>query len=117
MDSLMTQEKMKKGPTFSDEVDEVAEDRTAPVSRPESVHDKEAVDATGRYRGLGTKDDPYVVDWDIGDTEDPYNWPKAKKWPLTMLVSTTHSVVSLQVSSYVRFICLVGCEHVLRLLR
>ena len=48
------------------------------------------------YPGDGTKESPYVVDWDENDTQNPYNWSKRRKWPLTALVnasqnlSTTH---------------------------
>jgi hypothetical protein len=38
------------------------------------------------YTGSGTPDDPYVVDWDLNDPDDPYNWPKAKKWLITAQV-------------------------------
>lgn len=39
------------------------------------------------YLGRGTNDDPYVVDWDLNDPEDPYNWSKPRKWAITMQVS------------------------------
>lgn len=38
------------------------------------------------YAGMGTADDPYVVDWDLNDPEDPYNWPKPKRWAITAQV-------------------------------
>jgi hypothetical protein len=38
------------------------------------------------YTGMGTVDDPYVVDWDLDDPEDPYNWAKPKKWLITAQV-------------------------------
>lgn len=38
------------------------------------------------YLGSGTLTDPYVVDWDLNDPEDPYNWSKTKKWVITMQV-------------------------------
>lgn len=36
-----------------------------------------------RYLGRGTHEDPYVVDWDLNDPEDPYNWASTKKWIIT----------------------------------
>lgn len=33
-----------------------------------------------QYPGRGTKSDPYVVDWDLADVENPYNWTKFHKW-------------------------------------
>lgn len=38
------------------------------------------------YTGSGTAEDPYVVDWDLNDPDDPYNWLKAKKWLITAQV-------------------------------
>ena len=42
-----------------------------------------------KYSGSGTYEDPYVVDWDVGDVENPYNWPKSRKWAITFQVNTT----------------------------
>ena len=36
-----------------------------------------------RYPGTGTRGDPYLVDWDIGDAENPFNWSKTRKWTIT----------------------------------
>lgn len=38
------------------------------------------------YPGSGTAQDPYVVDWDKGDPEDPYNWSPRRKWAITLQV-------------------------------
>ncbi|KAJ8520988.1 hypothetical protein ONZ45_g2264 [Pleurotus djamor] len=54
----------------------------------------------GDYPGSGTADDPYVVDWDLGDPECPYNWTKRKKWTITMQVGLTTFTVSFGSSSY-----------------
>lgn len=40
-----------------------------------------------KYLGRGTHDEPYVVDWDADDVENPYNWPKRRKWAITFQVS------------------------------
>jgi len=51
-----------------------------------------ACNSTGdsRFRtGSGTADDPYVVDWDLDDPDDPYNWPKVKRWIITAQVRPT----------------------------
>lgn len=42
-----------------------------------------------RYPGRGTREDPFVVDWDLGDPENPYNWTKSRKWLITLQVSRT----------------------------
>ncbi|KAF4603947.1 hypothetical protein EYR40_001122 [Pleurotus pulmonarius] len=54
----------------------------------------------GGYTGSGTQDDPYVVDWDLGDPESPYNWTKRKKWIITMQLALCTFTVSFGSSSY-----------------
>jgi hypothetical protein len=46
------------------------------------------------YLGSGSTDDPYVVDWDLNDPEDPYNWSKRRKWLITMQVRLPFSFLS-----------------------
>ncbi|KAH9483779.1 Major facilitator superfamily multidrug transporter mdrA [Psilocybe cubensis] len=52
------------------------------------------------YLGSGTADDPYVVEWDLNDPEDPYNWPKFKKWVITAQLALSTFTVSFSSSSY-----------------
>ncbi|THH15021.1 hypothetical protein EW146_g5400 [Bondarzewia mesenterica] len=54
-----------------------------------------------RYPGAGTRDDPYIVDWDLGDPENPYNWSTKRKWLITSQVSRARIVlVSFSSSAY-----------------
>lgn len=39
------------------------------------------------YPGSGTSEDPYVVDWDLNDPEDPHNWSNLRRWFITAQVS------------------------------
>lgn len=39
-----------------------------------------------KYPGSGTSDCPYVVDWDVGDPGNPYNWSHNRKWLTTLQV-------------------------------
>lgn len=39
-----------------------------------------------RYAGQGTKENPYIVDWDENDPEYPFNWSRMKRWMLTYQV-------------------------------
>lgn len=39
------------------------------------------------YPGSGTVQDPYVVDWVLGDSENPFNWSNRQKWLVTFQVS------------------------------
>lgn len=36
--------------------------------------------------GAGTPNDPFIVDWDLFDPGNPYNWSKVRKWLITMQV-------------------------------
>ena len=40
-----------------------------------------------KYVGSGTHEDPYLVDWDIADPENPYNWSRRRKWAITAQAS------------------------------
>lgn len=44
-----------------------------------------------QYPGKGTIADPYLVDWDLGDPENPYNWSTRRKWLITSQVSSESS--------------------------
>lgn len=44
-----------------------------------------------RYPGTGTRGDPFVVDWDLGDAENPYNWSTRRKWAITSQVRAPSS--------------------------
>ncbi|KAL5531082.1 hypothetical protein ACEPAG_3958 [Sanghuangporus baumii] len=52
------------------------------------------------YPGEGTHESPFLVDWEPGDPENPYNWSKAKKWPLTFVLAAGTLCVSFASSSY-----------------
>ncbi|KAF9562141.1 MFS general substrate transporter [Agrocybe pediades] len=52
------------------------------------------------YLGSGTLQDPYVVDWDLDDPEDPYNWPTVQRWNITAQLALTTFTVSFSSSSY-----------------
>lgn len=40
----------------------------------------------GKYLGRGTREDPFVVVWGEDDPENPFNWPKSRKWLVTIQV-------------------------------
>ena len=58
-----------------------------------------------KYPGLGTREDPFIVDWDVDDPENPYNWSKSKKWLITLQVCQHISVTT---ESCLQETCLVG---------
>lgn len=60
----------------------------------DSCHEK-------KYAGGGTHEDPYVVDWDLGDPENPFNWSKDRKWAITFQVGP-HRVFNIAFTTYRR---------------
>ncbi|EPQ58477.1 MFS general substrate transporter [Gloeophyllum trabeum ATCC 11539] len=53
-----------------------------------------------RYAGAGTRENPYIVDWDRNDPENPYNWPKRRKWLITSQLAISTWTVSFGSSAY-----------------
>ena len=47
------------------------------------------------YKGSGTEDDPYVVEYIENDRRNPLHFPQWKKWMITVLVAVVSSSVSL----------------------
>ena len=60
--------------------------------RPASASASARVESSApRYPGTGTRGDPFVVDWDLGDAENPYNWSTRRKWAITSQVRAPSS--------------------------
>lgn len=39
------------------------------------------------YPGRGIETDPFVVDWQLADIENPYHWSQLRKWTITAQVT------------------------------
>ncbi|KAI1957886.1 MFS siderochrome iron transporter 1 [Ophidiomyces ophidiicola] len=52
------------------------------------------------YDGLGTENDPYIVEWLPNDPRNPLLFSNTKKWFITMLVAMTTLAVALISSAY-----------------
>ncbi|KAG8808115.1 hypothetical protein FRC17_004124 [Serendipita sp. 399] len=66
-----------------------------------TVEEVPVMSTESRYgRGQGTKEDPYIVEWDTDDDEDPYNWPKSRKWLLTYQLAFGAFCATFGSSSY-----------------
>ncbi|KIM80900.1 hypothetical protein PILCRDRAFT_72793 [Piloderma croceum F 1598] len=50
--------------------------------------------------GKGTVNEPYVVDWDLDEPANPYNWTKRRKWTITAQLALSTFTVSFGSSSY-----------------
>ncbi|GBE82449.1 Uncharacterized transporter [Sparassis crispa] len=53
-----------------------------------------------KYAGSGTHEDPYLVEWEAGDPENPYNWRNNRKWLITFQLAMSTWTVSFCSSSY-----------------
>lgn len=54
-----------------------------------------------KYRGKGTLEDPFIIDWISNDHENPQNWNFLFRWMLTIFVSFAATVVIFCSSVYV----------------
>lgn len=52
------------------------------------------------YKGSGTNEDPYIIDWLPNDPEDPQRWPGAWKWFQILIASLAALAVALSSSAY-----------------
>jgi len=52
------------------------------------------------YLGLGICSEPYLVDWVLNDPDDPYNWPRTRKWAITAQLAVTTFTVAFGSSVY-----------------
>ncbi|TXT13248.1 hypothetical protein VHUM_00615 [Vanrija humicola] len=52
------------------------------------------------YKGSGTEEDPYIIDWLPVDPEDPQRWPTVYKWTQIVLASFATLAVALSSSAY-----------------
>ncbi|GMK57182.1 hypothetical protein CspeluHIS016_0400160 [Cutaneotrichosporon spelunceum] len=52
------------------------------------------------YKGSGTDEDPYIVDWMPEDPEDPQSWPQLFKWTQIVVASFAALAVALSSSAY-----------------
>ncbi|EFW13702.1 MFS multidrug transporter [Coccidioides posadasii str. Silveira] len=52
------------------------------------------------YKGSGTEDDPFVVEWIPNDPRNPLQFSTVKKWSITMLVAMATLAVALISSAY-----------------
>lgn len=52
------------------------------------------------YRGSGTEEDPYRVEFISNDHRDPINFPQWKKWAISLLVAFATLAVAFVSSAY-----------------
>ncbi|KAF8589941.1 MFS general substrate transporter [Ramaria rubella] len=53
-----------------------------------------------KHRGTGAIDDPFIVDWDENDPENPRQWTRARRWLLTVQLALGTWNISFTSSSY-----------------
>ncbi|KAL4251643.1 MFS transporter superfamily protein [Abortiporus biennis] len=89
----MSQEKSKEF-TKSDDYKDTTTADTVPASNEERTAE------SCSYAGSGTLHDPYIVDWDLADPENPYNWSKPRKWVITLQLGLSTWVAAFCSSAY-----------------
>lgn len=52
------------------------------------------------YEGRGTEQDPYVVEFQEADPENPMNWGQTRKWFIAWIVTMSVFVVTFTSSAY-----------------
>ncbi|KAI0262883.1 major facilitator superfamily domain-containing protein [Gloeopeniophorella convolvens] len=71
------------------------------IGRPARKDAKPAQDEkTQPYPGKGTWDEPFVVSWQDGDPDNPYNWSFKRKWVIVAQQSLSTFTVSFASSAY-----------------
>lgn len=58
------------------------------------------IETTYAYDGLGTMEDPFVVEFHEGDSENPMNWSSFRKWAITAIVTLSVFAVTFTSSAY-----------------
>lgn len=53
-----------------------------------------------KYKGSGTEEDPFIVDWLPHDPRNPMEWPQVKKWFITFTVAFATLAVAFVSSAY-----------------
>lgn len=56
--------------------------------------------ANWNYEGLGTEEDPYVVEWIENDPRNPMRWSYPKKWAMCLSMAVATLVVSFCSSAF-----------------
>ena len=52
------------------------------------------------YKGSGTEEDPYIVQWIDDDPRNPMEYSEVKKWSITMTVAMATLAVAFVSSAY-----------------
>lgn len=58
------------------------------------------VEKSRLYDGHGTEEDPFVVEFQQDDLENPMNWSQLRKWFITTIVTLSVFAVTLTSSAY-----------------
>jgi hypothetical protein len=98
-----TQLKAKKKMLDKNEAIPKSESRSQPIPYWRMILDRAVLQPQTlehQYRGNGTKDDPYVVEWLPGDSRNPFNFSMAKKIFITIVMAMTSLSVSFSSSAY-----------------
>lgn len=71
-----------------------------PKSKQAAFIPQPLIEVSANYTGDGTEKSPYIVSWNPGDPDDPYNWPRTYKWLITVQLAVGTMIVTFASSSY-----------------
>jgi hypothetical protein len=66
----------------------------------ESVTDLSNIEKSYIYNGQGTQEDPFVVEFQKDDPENPMNWGSSRRWFITFIATLSVFVVTFTSSAY-----------------
>lgn len=61
---------------------------------------REATHGRSPYKGAGTQQDPYIIEWLPGESADPYQWSKFRRWMITLVAAIATLCVAFASSVY-----------------
>jgi hypothetical protein len=101
--SKVTNDTTSPNPTQDVDLEAHRRPRQAPASHWSLVIDQTHITPEileHEYKGNGTAESPFVIDYIPHDRRNPMNWPKWKKWSITMIESLATLAVALISSAY-----------------
>ncbi|PLB51375.1 putative MFS transporter [Aspergillus steynii IBT 23096] len=68
--------------------------------QPQTGADPGEIEKTHVYNGLGTAEDPFLVEFRADDAGNPMNWSRSRKWTITAIVTVSVFAVTFTSSAY-----------------
>lgn len=69
-------------------------------TQPNTPSDPGDMEKNHVYKGQGTEQDPFIVEFQEDDPENPMNWGQSRKWFIACIVTLSVFVVTFTSSAY-----------------